>query len=200
MDMTGKNTLMRSILDAMPIPVFLVDEDVRIIHSNTAAKDLIPVKGGEAEGMRAGDALLCVNSIEEGCGLSGFCGDCVIRNSTYQAFKDTGVRRKKLRMKVKRGDDVRIVNLLVTTAPLSFEGRRMAVLMLEDISDLIQMQRLLPICSKCKKIRNDKGYWEEVDEFIGAHADVDFSHSYCPECARELYPDDYIQKKEDEEK
>lgn len=42
---------------------------------------------------------------------------------------------------------------------------------------------LLPICSSCKKIRDDQGYWRQVEEYILEHSDAEFSHSYCPECA-----------------
>lgn len=48
---------------------------------------------------------------------------------------------------------------------------------------------LLPICSNCKKIRDDKGYWEQMESYIDAHSEAKFSHSICPECAKELYPD-----------
>jgi CheY-like chemotaxis protein len=48
---------------------------------------------------------------------------------------------------------------------------------------------LLPICSGCKKIRNDAGYWSQVEEYLSEHADVRFSHGICPSCVREQYPD-----------
>jgi len=45
-----------------------------------------------------------------------------------------------------------------------------------------QLQGLLPICSYCKKIRDDQNYWQQVDSFISKHSDVAFSHSVCPSC------------------
>ena len=48
---------------------------------------------------------------------------------------------------------------------------------------------LLPICANCKKIRDDKGYWNQIESYIREHSDAEFSHSICPECARILYPD-----------
>lgn len=50
---------------------------------------------------------------------------------------------------------------------------------------------LIPICSSCKKIRNDKGFWEQVESYICAHSEADFTHSVCPDCAKRLYPDIY---------
>lgn len=48
---------------------------------------------------------------------------------------------------------------------------------------------LLPICANCKKIRDDQGYWSQVEVYIGKHSEAEFSHSICPECVEELYPD-----------
>jgi len=48
---------------------------------------------------------------------------------------------------------------------------------------------LLPICMHCKKIRDDKGKWNQFESYIYKHSEADFSHSICPECANEQYPD-----------
>lgn len=59
---------------------------------------------------------------------------------------------------------------------------------LEEIKTL---QGILPICSFCKDIRNDEGYWERVDAYITRHTDVDFSHGICPPCLKKHYPEEY---------
>jgi PAS domain S-box-containing protein len=50
------------------------------------------------------------------------------------------------------------------------------------------LKGLLPICANCKKIRDDHGYWQRVEEYIRDHSDAEFSHGICPECAKRLYP------------
>ncbi|MDM8549091.1 response regulator [Desulfobacterales bacterium HSG2] len=50
---------------------------------------------------------------------------------------------------------------------------------------------LLPICANCKKIRDDNGYWEQIEVYIRDHSDANFSHSICPECIKKLYPEYY---------
>jgi hypothetical protein len=52
-----------------------------------------------------------------------------------------------------------------------------------------KLSGLIPICSSCKKIRDDKGYWNEVERYIGEHSEALFSHSICPDCMRKLYPE-----------
>jgi sigma-B regulation protein RsbU (phosphoserine phosphatase) len=52
----------------------------------------------------------------------------------------------------------------------------------EALSNVKRLQGLLPICSYCKRIRDDQNYWRQVESYIGEHSDVQFSHSYCPDC------------------
>jgi CHASE3 domain sensor protein len=60
-----------------------------------------------------------------------------------------------------------------------------ALLNVKTLSDL------LPICSHCKKIRDDRGYWNQIEAYISDHSEAGFTHSICPECAKSLYPDLY---------
>ncbi|MCP4580878.1 MAG: response regulator [candidate division Zixibacteria bacterium] len=59
------------------------------------------------------------------------------------------------------------------------------------LEDVKRLNGLLPICSGCKKIRDDHGYWNEVETYVRDHVDVEFSHGICPDCVKELYPDMY---------
>lgn len=52
----------------------------------------------------------------------------------------------------------------------------------EALSKVKQLQGLLPICSYCKRIRDDQNYWQQVESYISVHSGVQFSHSYCPDC------------------
>jgi hypothetical protein len=57
------------------------------------------------------------------------------------------------------------------------------------LAEVKQLGGLLPICSSCKKIRDDKGYWTQIESYISHHSEAEFSHSICPDCAKKLYPD-----------
>jgi hypothetical protein len=54
-----------------------------------------------------------------------------------------------------------------------------------------ELSGLLPICASCKRIRDDEGYWQQIENYISIHSQAEFTHSICPECARRLYPDYY---------
>lgn len=57
------------------------------------------------------------------------------------------------------------------------------------MSEIKVLRGIIPICVHCKKIRDDKGFWEAVEKYIEEHADVGFSHGICPDCLRKHFPD-----------
>ena len=71
------------------------------------------------------------------------------------------------------------------------EKQREAVIedLKKALSEVKNLSGLLPICSHCKKIRDDKGYWNQLESYIENHSEAQFSHGICRECARKLYPD-----------
>lgn len=63
------------------------------------------------------------------------------------------------------------------------------------ISEIKQLRGIIPICSGCKKIRDDEGYWHQVESYVRDHSEATFSHGICPDCLVEMYPECF----EDEE-
>jgi PAS domain S-box-containing protein len=61
----------------------------------------------------------------------------------------------------------------------------------DSLAEIKTLRGILPFCSFCKKIRDDKGYWEQVDIYINKHFEADISHSICPECFKKHYPNEY---------
>jgi hypothetical protein len=86
--------------------------------------------------------------------------------------------------------------------PIGFRGiahditdRKMAENEREKLIDELQdalakaLSGLLPICAYCKNIRDDKGYWSQIESYLRDNSKAQFSHSICPECAEKYYPD-----------
>jgi DNA-binding response OmpR family regulator len=70
------------------------------------------------------------------------------------------------------------------------EERERLVRELEDaLAEIRTLRGILPICSSCKKIRDDEGYWHQVEVYIRDRSEVEFSHGICPDCAKKLYPE-----------
>ena len=69
------------------------------------------------------------------------------------------------------------------------ERIRLITELTDSMSKIKILSGLLPICAGCKKIRNDKGYWEQVENYLKAHAGIEFTHGFCPDCLVRLYPE-----------
>ncbi|MBN1533210.1 MAG: response regulator [Spirochaetes bacterium] len=66
--------------------------------------------------------------------------------------------------------------------------KRLVADLKEALAKVKLLSGLLPICSHCKKVRDDSGYWKQVEEYVASHSEVTFSHGICPDCLRKYYP------------
>ncbi|MDM7926725.1 MAG: PAS domain S-box protein [bacterium] len=136
------------------------------------------------------------------------------RESVLRELSEKGmVLNREFQFKTATGG---ILTALFTTEPMILHGQKVLISTINDISerkraeteretlihDLYQalskvktLSGLLPICASCKKIRNDRGYWEHIELYISEHSEADFSHGICPECAERLYPEIFGEKK-----
>jgi len=69
------------------------------------------------------------------------------------------------------------------------ERERLITELQEALANVRTLSGLLPICSSCRKVRDDEGYWNQIETYIRKHTEIDFSHGLCPECAEKLYGD-----------
>lgn len=181
----------KALFDAVPSFVFIVDADVRILDYNVAAAGMLGPDRKAQLMKRGGEALHCLHSDETpaGCGHSADCGNCLIRNSVGSAIRDGRTVRTKARMGLRTGTsgETAGVDLLVTAAPFTFQDAPLALLILEDVSELMRLREIIPICSHCRKVRNDSGYWQSVEEYISRNTGFDFSHAICGACMEKHY-------------
>jgi len=74
------------------------------------------------------------------------------------------------------------------TIRFAIERQRLITELKRATAHVMQLQGMLPICSSCKKIRDDKGYWNRIEAYFSEHSNVQFSHGICPDCIKKLYP------------
>ncbi len=153
---------LHGVFDSIPAMLFIIDDDVKILHLNATASNGLGLDIRHVYKKRGGEAFHCVHSTEvpEGCGHAPTCKKCVIRNAAAHAVNGEGIYRKTY-----------------------------VLLTLENVSDLIHLKSLLPICMHCKRIRDDEGYWNDVASYFASHLDVEFSHGLCKECLEKFYPE-----------
>lgn len=97
-----------------------------------------------------------------------------------------------------------IKEIIATTRDISkrkkaeADKEKLIIELQEALKKVKALSGLLPICAVCKKIRDDKGYWNQIENYIRNHSEAEFTHSICKECARKYYPDFITHKKQNE--
>jgi PAS domain-containing protein len=182
---------LREIFDSIPAMLIVVDDDVRILHVNATASNGLGLDIREVHHKRGGEALHCVHATEvpAGCGRAPACADCVIRNAVAAAVRGGKTFRKSTRMEFGAGEVKTELHLVISAAPFLHDDKHYVLLTIENVSELIQLKSLLPICAYCKKIRDDAGYWKDVTTYFNSHLDVNFSHGICADCQLKHFPE-----------
>lgn len=108
----------------------------------------------------------------------------------YRAIIETGIRKPyELIFKELDASNKNLQNEINARTKVEKERERIIAQLQNALSEVKTLSGLLPICSHCKKIRNDKGYWNQLEDYVHEHSDVRFSHGICQECAKTHYPD-----------
>ncbi|RJR47249.1 MAG: hypothetical protein C4576_09905 [Desulfobacteraceae bacterium] len=176
----------KAVFDALPSLVFVVDPDVKIQEYNAAASDLLVAGRKTVLKQRAGDILHCVHSREvlEGCGRAPFCRTCIIRNGVTEAFRGSRVIRRRARLELIREGVKKQIYALISASPFAFGDKSLVLLVIEDISEIIEIYKALPICYICKRVQQDDESWMLIETYFRKNWGVEFTHGLCPECYR----------------
>jgi hypothetical protein len=83
---------------------------------------------------------------------------------------------------------------IAMTGLISINSTRLENDLTKAREEINSLREFLPICANCKKIRDDQGYWQQVDKYLNEHAGTEFTHSICPDCMKLLYPELKIDK------
>lgn len=178
------------LFDALPALALVVDREGRVQSINSAAKSLFGVSAKEAYQKKAGQVFSCLYSRDApgGCGHGPACQECDVRKTAMRSIGGQSVQRVKARLEVSTDGQYMLMHLLVSSAPLNYNGQKLAVVIIEDISLITELKGLLPICTTCKSIRDDDGYWSRLEEYIEKNSEALFTHDVCPDCMKRLYP------------
>lgn len=98
--------------------------------------------------------------------------------------------RKKAELELKKHEEQLERVVRQRTAALEDSNRKLQL----ALCKVKLLSGMLPICSSCKKIRDDQGYWNQIEEYITDHSEAEFTHSICDECAEKLYPEFDLKK------
>jgi PAS domain-containing protein len=181
----------RAILDAMPLMIFVVDDDVRVHDLNEAAAATFGPDRESILKRRGGEVLHCLHALDvpAGCGRGPLCKTCVIRNSVASCLEGQAAARRRTKVSFVEDGKPTDHELLITASPIPGRDPPLALLIIEDISEVSRLRDIIPICAKCKKVRDDRQYWQSVETYFASTIGVEFSHGLCPACVEALYPE-----------
>lgn len=181
--------MLRHIFDALPSMVFVVDPDTRVQAFNEAAANLLSAEESAVLQKPGGEVLGCFNAdaSPDGCGHGPACTQCVVRNAIRAVFEGRRTVRQRTRLELNMAGEKVELFALVTASPLVYEGRDLALLVIEDFSEIAELKRMIRICCVCKKVCDEASSWSRLEAYFKARWGVDFSHGYCPECYRNAF-------------
>lgn len=191
-DLLAAGTFPRQLIDAVPSMMFVLDESAHILEANRAAVELLGDRDSLVLRRLCGDVLFCVHAREtlEGCGTTTTCATCQVRQGSAAVIAGETLHRKLHRMRLNISGVERDFAFLVTAVPFEHDGRRLALLVLEDVTELTALREIVPICSHCKKVRNDREFWESVEAYLAPRLGLVFSHGVCPDCLATFYTEE----------
>jgi hypothetical protein len=212
--MTNEKNTYLTAFESLSDPVLMLDKDEKLVNINHAASLLIDPAhipgshyyhtdkqegGTTASGKKPLDAACIGRRVTE---LYPWLKPTlrILRKKPDEICEcRTSLQGEKTYFEVKRSDmlDVSekftasiIILRNITKRTLAQAALKKTITELgQALSEVKKLSGMLPICASCKKVRDDKGYWNQVEQYVADHSEVTFSHAICPDCLRKLYPE-----------
>jgi len=167
-----------------PSATIIVDRDGRVIKSNMAKKrtgDRLP---------RIGDVMYRDYASKHVINMYQELMDS-INDGAIKSFPQLKYGNKILSITIAPFPDGAIITSQDVTRQIEAENDNIHLIreLRRALQEVEQLRNLLPICASCKKIRDDSGYWNDIEVYFQKHGNLNFSHAMCPECVEKLYPD-----------
>jgi PAS domain-containing protein len=169
-----------ALLETIADGVTILDRTDRVIYSNAAAQDHLGMTTG------ASSVPAAIRIPEKNRTSAPWLGELAVPNGSTTRWVDMRVDPIADRW----GD---VAGRLVVTRDITVrkvlegERERLIVELKAALSEVRALEELLPICASCKKVRDDKGYWSQIDVYLQTRAAVEFTHGICPDCDAKLY-------------
>jgi PAS domain S-box-containing protein len=194
-----------ALVDTVREPLVVLDGDLRIHSANRSFYQVFKVKPEETLGefiFDLGNRQWDIPKLRE------LLEEILPQNSKFNGFEVEhdfeSIGKKVMLLNARRierkSEGTRLILLAIediTDHKLAEEKREELVKELQDaLAKVKTLSGFLPICSSCKNIRDDEGYWNQIETYIRDHSEAEFSHSICPDCAKKLYSELDLKDKE----
>lgn len=191
-----KSAFVQSVIDCIAEPISIIGADRRVRLVNRAARQLL----GPAEEAASMLCYQCLHRREEPCDLEG--AECPMLRVRETGRPVTVVHKHYL-----PGGEGRFIEIMASPfcerdgafqgiietcrdvterKALEEERERLIAELREALEKIKTLRGLIPVCAWCRKVRDDRGFWEDIENYIRKHSDADFTHGICPECVRKI--------------
>jgi PAS domain S-box-containing protein len=182
----------RNLFDSITDFVSLHDKDFRIVRANKALADYVGVKPVELIGEQCHEVFHSLEKPIMGClHAETMKLKKTVTKEFYEPKLDSYLMFVTSPVFDEEGDlkgSVHIVKNITDRKQAEKKRERLVLELREALHRVKTLSGLLLICSGCKKIRDDKGYWNQIEVYISDHSQAEFSHGMCPECAKKFFP------------
>jgi PAS domain-containing protein len=173
-----ENEVLARIPAESPSPVIRLSRLGQVLYGNRAGLALLEAMGCRVGEMLSGDWIQVLNEVFQ-------TGE---KREFETRFQDRCI--SLLAVAIVEAGYANFYGTDITERKRAEEERQRTIAELQDALQKVKtLSGLLPICASCKKIRDDKGYWNHVESYIEHHSAAQFSHGICPDCVRKLYPE-----------
>lgn len=173
-EILNQDGFLKSLFEAIPCGVLIVDEDRRVQALNNVIEKSLKISAPQALFKRGGEALRCIHSTSDpkGCGFSEECKSCVVRKTALKAINGQQTHRVEAKVQLSVNGKSRNLKYLVSAAPINYNGKRLAVILLEDITELSYLKKRLHVEQSFAGIIGQDVRMIDLFEIIGEVADV----------------------------
>jgi len=185
------NTKFESLFMGNPEPAAYLDNTYRIVEINTKFTELFGFSPDEVRGKLILDLIVPEDRIIEAKEVtlnskSSYI-DTVRKNKAGE-FLDVAISSAPIEVNSRQTG----IFIIYKNISRRKEIERERVKLIEDLKKALEevktLSGLIPICSHCKKVRDDSGYWEQVEYYLAKYTNADFSHGICPDCMKQYFP------------
>lgn len=181
--------------NAVPDLIAIMDNEYKIVRTNKAMADRLGIAPEECLGQ------LCYKLVHGSDQPPVFCPHTVSLHDFGEHFVEVCEKRLNgdfivsvspiFDKEEKLIGCVHIARDITEHKREAEEKERLIGELQRALAEVRKLSGFIPICASCKKIRNDKGFWQQVEEYVSDNSDAQFTHSICPDCAHKLYPELY---------
>jgi len=195
------NAQFESMFKGNPEPCVYLDKEFRIIDINPRFKEYFGYELGDIKGEKINSIIIPDDFDAEAAKLNketlaGYVYYDTLRKAKNGDLLPVSISAAPIVIDGEQRGSFVIYKDIIKRAKIEEEREELIKQLQKALDEVKTLEGLIPICSHCKKIRDDSGFWGNVEQYIAKHSNVDFSHGICPDCLKKHYPEQYEKMKD----